>query len=73
MNIDAHFDVRPLLSENRAHSGSPFRQLLEDRKNYIFDLFTFFFKKKKQKPFFTARFDGHYFVEFASQVSVIVS
>jgi formiminoglutamase len=29
VNIDAHLDVRPL-KEGRAHSGSPFRQLLED-------------------------------------------
>ena len=31
INIDAHLDVRPL-KENRAHSGSPFRQLLEDQR-----------------------------------------
>jgi arginase family enzyme len=49
INIDAHFDVRPLLADNKAHSGSPFRQLLED-----------------------ARFDGHYFLEFASQGMVDV-
>merc|ERR1712000_736323 len=30
INIDAHFDVRPLLDGKKAHSGSPFRQLLED-------------------------------------------
>lgn len=31
MNIDAHLDVRPLLQPgDRLHSGSPFRQLLED-------------------------------------------
>lgn len=29
VNIDAHLDVRPL-KEGKAHSGSPFRQLLED-------------------------------------------
>jgi len=29
INIDAHLDVRPL-KQNRAHSGSPFRLLLED-------------------------------------------
>lgn len=29
INIDAHFDVRPL-KEGKAHSGSPFRLLLED-------------------------------------------
>jgi formiminoglutamase len=30
VNIDAHFDVRPLLQPgNLAHSGSPFRQLLD--------------------------------------------
>lgn len=33
INIDAHFDVRPL-KEGKAHSGSPFRQMLE---NPIFD------------------------------------
>ena len=30
VNIDAHLDVRPLTPEGLAHSGSPFRQLLED-------------------------------------------
>jgi len=29
INVDAHLDVRPL-KENQAHSGSPFRLLLED-------------------------------------------
>lgn len=29
INIDAHADVRPLQSERRAHSGSPFRQMLD--------------------------------------------
>jgi formiminoglutamase len=29
VNIDAHFDVRPL-KDGLAHSGSPFRQMLED-------------------------------------------
>ncbi len=29
INIDAHADVRPLKSESRAHSGSPFRQMLD--------------------------------------------
>lgn len=29
INIDAHFDVRPL-KEGKAHSGSPFRLMLED-------------------------------------------
>lgn len=29
INVDAHLDVRPL-KQNRAHSGSPFRLLLED-------------------------------------------
>lgn len=32
VNIDAHFDVRPLTSDGRAHSGSPFRLLLEDAR-----------------------------------------
>ncbi|MFQ5450309.1 MAG: formimidoylglutamase [Nitrospinaceae bacterium] len=31
INIDAHFDVRPLM-DGRAHSGSSFRQLLEDSR-----------------------------------------
>lgn len=31
INIDAHLDVRPL-KDNRAHSGSSFRQLLEDSR-----------------------------------------
>lgn len=30
VNIDAHFDVRPLIEDKHAHSGSPFRQLLQD-------------------------------------------
>ncbi|RPI67690.1 MAG: hypothetical protein EHM43_06865 [Ignavibacteriae bacterium] len=29
INIDAHADVRPLKPESRAHSGSPFRQMLD--------------------------------------------
>ena len=32
INIDAHLDVRPLKEGNKAHSGSPFRQLLEDQR-----------------------------------------
>ena len=31
VNIDAHFDVRPL-KEGKVHSGSPFRLLLEDKR-----------------------------------------
>ena len=31
INIDAHLDVRPL-KKGRAHSGSPFRLLMEDRR-----------------------------------------
>ena len=31
VNIDAHLDARPLI-EGKAHSGSPFRQLLENEK-----------------------------------------
>lgn len=31
INIDAHLDVRPL-KEGKVHSGSPFRQLLEDER-----------------------------------------
>jgi formiminoglutamase len=34
INIDAHLDVRPLKEGARAHSGSPFRQLLEDERFY---------------------------------------
>ncbi|ORZ36274.1 hypothetical protein BCR44DRAFT_64128 [Catenaria anguillulae PL171] len=30
INIDAHLDVRPLTPAGQAHSGSPFRQLLQD-------------------------------------------
>jgi formiminoglutamase len=29
INLDSHFDVRPL-KEGKAHSGSPFRLMLED-------------------------------------------
>lgn len=29
INLDSHFDVRPLV-EGKAHSGSPFRLMLED-------------------------------------------
>ncbi len=29
INIDSHFDVRPL-KEDKAHSGSPFRLMLSD-------------------------------------------
>lgn len=32
VNIDAHFDVRPLLDGKLPHSGSSFRQLLQDEK-----------------------------------------
>lgn len=32
INIDAHLDVRPLKNGHQAHSGSPFRQLLEDQR-----------------------------------------
>jgi len=31
INIDAHLDVRPL-KEGKTHSGSPFRQLIEDQR-----------------------------------------
>lgn len=30
INIDAHADVRPLIAGGQSHSGSPFRQVLED-------------------------------------------
>lgn len=29
VNIDPHTDVRPLLADGKAHSGSPFRQMIE--------------------------------------------
>jgi formiminoglutamase len=32
INIDAHLDVRPLKEGNKSHSGSPFRQLIEDQR-----------------------------------------
>lgn len=32
VNIDAHLDCRPFLENNLAHSGTPFRQLLEDQQ-----------------------------------------
>ena len=32
INIDAHLDVRPLKEGNKPHSGSPFRQLIEDQR-----------------------------------------
>lgn len=31
VNLDSHFDVRPL-KEGKAHSGSPFRLMLEDQR-----------------------------------------
>lgn len=31
VNLDSHFDVRPL-KEGKAHSGSPFRLMLEDSR-----------------------------------------
>ncbi len=30
INVDAHADVRPLIDDTKAHSGSPFRQVLTD-------------------------------------------
>lgn len=33
VNIDSHLDVRPL-KEGRAHSGSPFRLMLEDKERW---------------------------------------
>merc|ERR1719411_1638078 len=35
INVDAHLDARPLV-DGKAHSGSPFRQLLEHQK-YVDD------------------------------------
>ncbi|KAJ3229067.1 hypothetical protein HDU81_005682 [Chytriomyces hyalinus] len=32
INIDAHLDVRPRNAQNEVHSGTPFRQLLEDER-----------------------------------------
>ena len=32
INVDAHLDVRPLINDRLAHSGSPFRQLLCDEQ-----------------------------------------
>lgn len=58
VNIDAHLDVRPL-KNGLVHSGSPFRQLLEDPRF-----------KQHLVPVDTA--DGgrvHRFVEFAAQGS----
>lgn len=40
INIDAHFDVRPL-NNGLAHSGSPFRQLLETYPQQIAHFFEF--------------------------------
>lgn len=33
INIDPHLDVRPLIPDNNAHSGSPFREILENLNN----------------------------------------
>ncbi|KAM3147062.1 hypothetical protein pb186bvf_000778 [Paramecium bursaria] len=33
INLDAHLDVRPLI-DGKAHSGSPFRQMLEDQDRF---------------------------------------
>ncbi len=41
INIDAHTDVRPLIDEEYAHSGSGFRQLLEDRSLQLRDFCEF--------------------------------
>ncbi len=35
VNLDAHLDVRPLIDGQRAHSGSPFRQLLDHPDVFI--------------------------------------
>jgi formiminoglutamase len=35
INLDPHTDVRPLINGTLAHSGSPFRQMLEDENLYI--------------------------------------
>jgi formiminoglutamase len=57
INIDAHFDVRPL-KNGLAHSGSPFRQLLEDVR----------FSKQLTPP--AANSQPQYrFIEYAAQGS----
>lgn len=33
VNVDAHLDVRPLLSRGQPHSGSPFRQILDEARS----------------------------------------
>lgn len=35
VNIDPHTDVRPLLEGGKAHSGSPFRQMIESDKVHV--------------------------------------
>lgn len=35
VNIDAHADVRPLIDEAKAHSGSPFRQMLSIEDSHL--------------------------------------
>lgn len=35
INIDAHADVRPLIDDARAHSGSPFRQMLSLETSHL--------------------------------------
>lgn len=35
INIDAHADVRPLKDGGQAHSGSPFRQMLETENSHL--------------------------------------
>ena len=35
INIDAHADVRPLKDEIKAHSGSPFRQMLDASSSFL--------------------------------------
>ncbi len=69
INIDAHLDVRPL-KEGKAHSGSPFRQLIESGEiNLFFSFFNSFswtlIKRAITSDLFLQK-NGR-FVEFAAQ------
>uniref|UniRef100_A0A6B2LAM9 Arginase n=1 Tax=Arcella intermedia TaxID=1963864 RepID=A0A6B2LAM9_9EUKA len=54
INIDAHLDVRPRTRDNLVHSGTPFRELLEDPR---------FLQGCSNSP------NSHHFIEFAAQGS----
>ncbi|KAJ3207972.1 hypothetical protein HDU82_003086 [Entophlyctis luteolus] len=61
INIDAHLDVRPKThGTNLVHSGTPFRQLLEDKRFASFSAST---------PASANASSGPHFVEFAAQGS----